>query len=186
MKPFVAKITRILAESDLKDDVDCTLCQRLIDVSREHFDFAEMSKRVLGRTWRKLNPEQRQEFIELFTRLLQYAYVGKIEDYADTPVKFVGQRIRGNRAEVKTELDNQGKPVAVSYIMLLKGDKWMIYDVVAEGVSLVRNYMEQFRDIIRKQGYEGLTERLREKIDKLEKERRERILARQKEQPRDQ
>jgi len=177
MKPFVEKITKMLADANLKEDVDCSVCQRLIDVSRERFDFDEMSKRVLGKTWRRLDDQQKEEFVDLFTQLLQYAYIGKIEDYKDTPIRFVGQRIRGRRAEVKTEIASSTKPIAISYIMLLEGDQWMVYDVVAEGVSLVRNYMEQFRDIVRKEGYEGLVKQLRAKIDELEKERRQRLTA---------
>ncbi|HHB77216.1 MAG TPA: ABC transporter substrate-binding protein [Desulfobulbus sp.] len=175
MKPFVQKVMKILKNADFKADPKCIICQRLIDVSRERFDFNEMSKRVLGRTWRKLNKEERADFVDLFTRLLQYAYIGKLEKYTDQKVIFKGERIRGKRAEVQTELNDGQQSVAVSYIMLLEGDQWMIYDVIIEGVSLVRNYMEQFKEILRKEKYNGLVKQIEKKVKQLEEERKQRF-----------
>ncbi len=175
MKPFIAKMTRILAEADFKNDRQCSICQRLIDISRERFDYTEMSKRVLGRAWRKLSKEEKENFVGLFTELLQYAYVGKIQNYAGQSIVFKQQRIRGNRAEVKTEVIDKDKTIPVSYIMLLKGDQWMVYDVVVEGVSLIRNYMEQFREILRRDQYSGLVKQIEKKVKELQDERAKRI-----------
>ena len=175
MKPFVHKVMNILKNADFKKDPKCIICKRLIDVSRERFDFNEMSKRVLGKSWRKLNKEERADFVDLFTRLLQYAYIGKLEQYTGQKVIFKGERIRGKRAEVKTELNDGQKSVAVSYIMLLEGDQWMIYDVIIEGVSLVRNYREQFKEILRKEKYSGLVRQIEKKVKQLEEERKRRF-----------
>jgi phospholipid transport system substrate-binding protein len=171
MKPFLAKMTKILAESDMTDKRQCSICKRLLEVSRERFDYNEMSKRVLGKAWRKLSKQEREEFVDLFTKLLQYAYIGKIEDYAGQTIEFKKQRIKGKRAEVKTELIDKNNSIPVSYIMMLKGDQWMAYDVVVEGVSLIRNYMEQFRQILRKEKYSGLVLKIKDKIKELENER---------------
>ena len=171
MRPFLAKITKILADKSIDNDPECSLCQRVINVAREHFDFREMSKRVLGKQWRKLTPVQQDHFVHLFTKLLQYAYIGKVKDYSGQAIEFKRQRIRGKRAEVQTLLVDGQRTIPVSYIMLLEGDQWMIYDVVVEGVSLVRNYMEQFRQILRKQSFADLEKQLEKKIEELEKER---------------
>lgn len=175
MKPFLAKMTKIIAEGYSTDEDKCTICKRLLEVSRERFDYREMSKRVLGKAWRKLSKEEQAEFVELFTDLLQYAYIGKIEDYAGQTTEFKKQRIKGKRAEVKTELVDKNKSIPVSYIMMLKGDQWMAYDVVVEGVSLIRNYMEQFRQILRKEKYSGLVKQIKEKIKELDNERTQRV-----------
>ncbi len=172
MKPFVDKVMGILENADFKKDPKCIICKRLIDVSRERFDFHEMSKRVLGRTWRKLSKEEKEEFVDLFTRLLQYAYIGKLEQYTGQKIIFKGERIRGKRAQVQTEISDGQQSIAVSYIMLLEGDQWMVYDVIIEGVSLVRNYMEQFREILRKEKYAGLVKQIESKVKQLEAERR--------------
>lgn len=172
-RPFLKKVTDILIDPQLKALPKSEQGRRIITVVREHFDFGEMSKRVLGQQWRQLNDQQQKEFEDLFTQLLQYAYIGKIDDYSGQPVEFTQQRIKGDRAEVQTLLVDKGKSIPVSYIMLLKGNQWMAYDVVIEGVSLVRNYMEQFKEILTKDGYAGLLQQIRDKIAQIEKEQKQ-------------
>jgi phospholipid transport system substrate-binding protein len=170
MRPFLKKVTDALADPALKTVPKKEQGQRIIKIVREHFDFQEMSKRVLGQHWRNLNDKEKGEFEDIFTQLLQYAYIGKIDEYAGQKIEFTQQRIKGDRAEVQTLLVDKAKSIPVSYIMLLRGEQWMAYDVVVEGVSLVRNYMEQFQEIVRKDGYAGLVKQIEEKIDHIEKE----------------
>ena len=174
LQPFLDKIVAELKSEDFKQDRSCRQCQRIIDIASEHFDFYEMSKRVLGKQWRTLSQKQKDQFVTLFTKLLQYAYIGKVEDYVDKKIEFDKQRIKGKRAEVLTHLVDANKSIPVSYIMILKGDKWMAYDIIVEGVSLVRNYMEQFRSILRKEKFSGLIDRLQTKILELENEKNQR------------
>jgi phospholipid transport system substrate-binding protein len=171
-RPFIKKVTDLLADPQLKVLPKSEQGRRMINVVRERFDFREMSKRVLGQQWRDLNEGEQKEFEELFTRMLQYAYVGKIDEYTGQKVEFIQQRIKGERAEVQTLLVDKDKSVAVSYIMLLRGDQWMAYDVVVEGVSLIRNYMEQFKEILKKDGYSGLVKQVKEKINQIENEKK--------------
>jgi len=169
-RPFIDKVTKTLADPGLKTLPKQEKSRRVISVVREHFDFREMSKRVIGQQWRSLSSDEQGEFESLFTQLLQYAYVGKIDDYTGQQVQFTQQRIKGERAEVQTLLVDKDKSIPVAYIMLLKGDQWMAYDVVVEGVSLIRNYMEQFSEILRKDGYSGLVAQIKQKIVELEKD----------------
>lgn len=169
-RPFIDKVTKTLADPGLKTLPKQEKSRRVISVVREHFDFREMSKRVIGQQWRSLSSDEQAEFESLFTQLLQYAYVGKIDDYTGQQVQFTQQRIKGERAEVQTLLVDKDKSIPVAYIMLLKGDQWMAYDVVVEGVSLIRNYMEQFNEILRKDGYPGLVAQIKQKIVELEKD----------------
>lgn len=169
-RPFIKKVLDVLADPELKKLSKHDQCQQVIVVVRERFDFREMSKRVLGRHWRTLSTDQQSQFEELFTQLLQYAYVGKIEEYTGQKVEFTQQRIRGERAEVQTLLVDTNRTIPVSYILQLEGGQWMAYDVVVEGVSLIRNYMEQFQQIISKDGYPQLVEQIRNKINQLEQQ----------------
>lgn len=169
LRPFLNKVTSTLSDPGLKAMSKHEQSHRVIKVVRERFDFREMSKRVIGQQWRTLSEKEQGEFENLFTQLLQYAYVGKIEDYSGQQVQFTQQRIKGERAEVQTLLVDKNKSIPVSYIMLLRGDQWMAYDVVVEGVSLIRNYMEQFSEILRKDGYPGLVKQIEAKIVELEK-----------------
>lgn len=171
-RPFLKKVTDALADPALKTFPKIEQGRRMVNVVRERFDFREMSKRVLGPQWRDLSDSEQKDFEDLFTRMLQYAYIGKIDDYTGQKIEFTQQRVKGERAEVQTLLVDKDKSVSVSYIMLLRGDQWMAYDVVVEGVSLIRNYMEQFREILKKDGYAGLVRQVKEKVEQIEKEKK--------------
>lgn len=169
MRPYVDKIVGILTDPTLQGQENSTKRRETVmNIVRERFDFEEMSKRVLGSQWRQLSGGEQDQFVDLFTKLLEHAYIGKIEDYSKQKVVFKGQRIKDGRAQVDTELVDKDVVIPVSYIMILKGSDWMGYDIVVEGVSLIRNYMEQFREIIRKDGYPSLVKQIEDKVHKLE------------------
>lgn len=169
MRPYVDKIVGILTDEALQGQENkVKRREKVMNIVRERFDFEEMSKRVLGGQWRQLSSGEQGAFVELFTRLLEHAYIGKIEDYSKQKVIFKGQRIKDDRAQVDTELVDKDVVIPVSYIMILKGSVWMGYDIVVEGVSLIRNYMEQFREIIRKDGYASLVKQIEDKVHELE------------------
>jgi len=168
-RPFVDKIVSILTDPGLQGEEKCPQRrEEVMKVVSECFDFHEMSKRVLGRTWRKLSKDDQAYFVSLFTRLLEHAYIGKIEEYADQKVVFKKQRISGERAQVTTDIVDRDVVIEVSYIMILKDNMWMVYDIIVEGISLVRNYMEQFKEILRKEGYAALLKQVEGKVEKLD------------------
>ena len=169
LKPFIDKIVAILTDPELQGDEACAQRrQRVMAAANERFDFFEMSKRVLGTQWRKLSSADQKQFVGLFKTLLEHAYIGKIEDYSKQKVVFKDQLVRNDRAQVETDLIDKDVVIPVSYIMILKNNEWMVYDIVVEGVSLVRNYMEQFKEIIRKDGYPSLLKQMQDKIKELE------------------
>ena len=169
LRPFMDRIVSILTDPELKGDENCIQRRdEVMKVASERFDFDEMSKRVLGKEWRKLNDDEKKHFVTLFTKLLEHAYIGKIEDYSKQKVVFKDQRIKNDRAQVMTDVVDKDVVISVSYIMLLDGSLWKVYDIVVEGVSLVRNYMEQFKEILRKDGYAILLKQVEDKVSELE------------------
>jgi len=172
LRPFLKKVTETLSDPELYTLSRKEQSHILVELVRERFDFHEMSRRVLGPQWRNISKEEQDTFVSLFTQLLQHAYIKEIDRYSGQEVQFLQQRIRGDRAEVQTVLVDGDQSYNVSYIMQLRQGQWMAYDIVAENVSLVRNYMEQFREILRRHGYEGLVRQIEEKIHELESELR--------------
>ena len=138
--------------------------KKIWDIISHYFDFKEMAKRSLGRHWRKLTSQQRDEFVDLFSFLLQHSYIGKIDKYTNEKVVYDKERIQGKYATVKTIiLSKNDVQIPVNYRLKKKGDKWMVYDVAIEGVSLVNNYRAQFNSIIVSKSYDALVERLKKK-----------------------
>ncbi len=126
------------------------------------FDWTEMSRRALGRHWAPRTPAEQQEFTALFRDLIERAYVSKIERYNGEPIAFVGESIDGNQATVRTRITTkQNQEVPIDYRMNRQGDRWLIYDVLVENISLVGNYRTQFDGIIKTSSYEELVKRLK-------------------------
>ena len=132
------------------------------------FDFNELSKRTLGREWRKMNAEQRKEFVQLFQELLQGVYADRLLAYSDQKVLFEKETmLKKGRAEVQSYLQtSDGKKIPLFYRLTDKSGSWKVYDVIIEGVSMVKNYRTQFRQIIAKESPEKLLEILRKKVGK--------------------
>jgi phospholipid transport system substrate-binding protein len=134
----------------------------------DRFNFEAMSQGVLGINWRRATPEQRQRFTDFFTKLLDQTYRSRIEAYSGEKVKYVEQRVQDGRAEVDTLIvTDQNKEIPISYRLLDQGDKWLVYDVKIEGVSLVLNYRASYANIIQKDGLDGLLKQMAEKVEEL-------------------
>jgi phospholipid transport system substrate-binding protein len=164
LKPVLAELTSILVDTSLKGDEHKQERRARIMEAIEHgFDFKEMSKRILGKTWRKINDSQRVYFTGLIKKLLENVYIGKLESYSGQEIEFKSEIIKGRRAQVSTVIENKGIKIPVHYIMKQVDNRWMVYDINIEGVSLVRNYQQQFKPILRKEKFEGLIKVLEEK-----------------------
>jgi len=133
----------------------------------EHFDFEEMAKRSLARQWTQRTPEEKKEFVALYTDLLERTYVKKVESYSDYKVIYAEETSDSDYAVVKTKIiiTSKNMDVPVAYKMEKKNGRWGVYDVVVEGVSLVNNYRNQFNNIISSGSYEELVRRLKNKQD---------------------
>ena len=142
--------------------------QRLASLIGARFDFQTMARWVLGPYWNKADQAERQRFIDLFTELLKATYLDRIQEYSDEKVRYAEQAIDGERAEVRTFVVSGNKEIPITYRLTLQGEKWMVYDVIVENVSLVRNYRSTFSEIVRRDGMQDLFVKMQEKIKELE------------------
>jgi phospholipid transport system substrate-binding protein len=137
-------------------------------VINEIFDYTELSKRTLGRYWKKFSDAQKKEFITLFSALLENVYADRILAYTHEVIEFGKEtELKKGRVEVASNIiTSDNKKVPLNYRMILKNDQWRVYDVVIEGVSMVKNYRSQFRQILSKKSPDDLLETLRKKTQK--------------------
>ncbi len=165
LKPILQDLTAVLADKSLKGDEHRTeRREKIMSLIKHGFDFREMSKRVLGKTWQDISDKERDNFTTLMTKLLENVYIGKLESYSGQTLEYAGEVIKEERGQVSVLLDNAGVKIPIHYIMQKTDIRWMVYDINIEGVSLVRNYQEQFKAILRKDNYQGLVKVLEEKI----------------------
>jgi phospholipid transport system substrate-binding protein len=131
------------------------------------FDFNELSKRTLARNWKKFNDAQQTEFAQVFSELMGNIYVDRIQGgYNDETIEFGDQILHESRplAVVKTFIVSSRNRIPVDYSLIQQGETWRVYDVKVEGVSLVKNYRSQFKEILSKDSPDQLIEQLKKKV----------------------
>lgn len=125
-----------------------------------------MAKRSLALFWKQRTPEEKKGFVSLYSDLLERSYIKKIENYSDEKIIYTDEKIDDGYAIVKTKIiTKRNVEIPIEYKLLKKNNKWDVYDVVIEGVSLVNNYRNQFSKIIRTSSYEELVKRMQNKQD---------------------
>jgi phospholipid transport system substrate-binding protein len=138
------------------------------------FDYEETARRSLGRHWSARTPAEREEFVKLFADLLERSYLTKIETYGGEKIHYLGETAETDSATVRTKIvTKSGTDIPVDYKMLKKADRWLVYDVTIEGVSLISNYRTQFNKIIQTSSYAELVKKLKSKQEEfLEEQKR--------------
>jgi len=164
----VQKVLTTLAEPAFKGESREVKITKIRSIINEIFDYTELSKRTLGREWAKFNVAQQAEFVKLFSDLLEKTYADRLLAYSNEKVVFDKENmLNESQAEVFSNvLTGDGKKIPLDYRLVLKDGKWRVYDVIIEGISMVKNYRDQFRDILAKDSPEQVLKMLREKVAK--------------------
>ena len=162
----VNKVLDVLRDPKLKAESAKEIKKEKLDAIYEQmFDEVELSRRTLGGNWNKLNPAQQQEFVQLYRKILEKAYLDKILSYTNEKIVFSKENmLSNNQAEVQAKVITSSNEIPIFYRVILKGDTWKVYDVGAENVSLVQNYRSQFNSILEKNTPDQLLEILRKKV----------------------
>ena len=144
--------------------------QRVSGRVQEFLDVTSITRRTLGNYWDGATDEQRRRFADLFIQVLEGTYLNRIEDYSDGAVRYLKQRVKDDKAIIDTVITAQELEIPVQYMMIYSEGVWQVFDVVIEGVSLVRNYRSSYGEIIRREGYEGLFARMEQKVSEMQDE----------------
>jgi len=171
VKEYTDAVVKVLEDQSLKVADRRAAVRKL---ATEAFDVQETARRALGQHWHQRTPAEREEFVGLFADLLERTYIAKIDLYGGERLKFSDEKIDGENATVRGKVTTkQGTDVPVEARMHKKGDRWLIYDVAIENISLISNYRAQFDRIIRTSSFADLVKRLRNRGEFLqEKDRR--------------
>ena len=144
--------------------------QKAIKLAEEkvlpHIDFEEAVRLAVGRSWAQASPEQRRQLVAEFRAMLVRTYASAIEAYRGQTVQVLPVRMKPADTDVtvRNRYIRHGAPPASFEYQMHKTDRgWKIYDIVAEGVSLVITYRSEFDAIVKQDGIDGLIRRLAEK-----------------------
>jgi phospholipid transport system substrate-binding protein len=162
-----ASVSRVLAIVQSPRVVASDGGQRRTDIRRVAqglFDFNEMARLTLARHWKDRSTQEQEEFVRLFTDLLERSYLTTIENYAGERIAFLGESVSGPYAQVRSRITTDRRmEISIEYRLVESRARWAVYDVVLDGVSLVSNYRSQFNSIIRTSSFADLLAKLRNK-----------------------
>lgn len=156
------EVLEILRAPDLTDE---ERRERIEAIAFERFDFRTISKLVLARDWRRLDPDQRKEFVQSFKEFLSHTYGTRIERYDEGSMEITGTRPepRGDVTVQTRIVGGAADGIVVHYRLRESGGRWRVIDLIIEGISMVSSYREQFSEVMSREGPEGLLQRLRDK-----------------------
>lgn len=168
VKKSVDEVVHIVSDKDMKRN-EVKRRQALKKVIGGIFDYQEMAKRSLGKHWKDRTATEKKQFAELFATLLENSYAGKIESYNNEKIVYIKEiTVDDEHVEVKSKVVTAARDeFTLDYRLFRQNGKWMVYDVIIEGVSLINNYYSQFNKIIINNGYDKLVKKLQSKNEEL-------------------
>jgi phospholipid transport system substrate-binding protein len=169
LKAQIDRVLKALDDPELKKDGRHRERRAAVrKIANDIFDFGETARRSLARHWQGRTPAERDEFVQLFSDLLERSYISKVELYGGEKIQYLGDAVEGEQAKVQTKLLTKGgSEIPIEYRMHRKGDRWLVYDVIIEGVSLIANYRTQFNKIIQTSSYQELVKKMKTKQEEL-------------------
>ena len=154
-------ISRVFRTLDALPARDAPEARRLAvhDVSRNLFDLGEMARLMLGRHWATRSEDERGAFLALLEARVD-GQIAALETYGGATIAYIDEAIDGDRALVRSRVSRHGRDLSLDYRLVRRDDRWLIWDVSVDNVSLVGQYRAQFQKIIRASSYEALVKRL--------------------------
>ena len=162
---------KIMNDPKYAEKVNKEQLQREVwEAIKDIFDYREISRRALGRNWKKFTPSQRKEFTRIFSQFLKRNYLRKLKsEYKDAKFVYDGQDLLSKtQAAVKTTFKRRTTEISVNYRLLHRNNRWRVYDVNIEGVSMIKNYRSQFNELLSKESPDELIERFKKKLELIE------------------
>jgi phospholipid transport system substrate-binding protein len=169
LRARIDRVYKILADPELQGATKAHQRRTaIVMAAHEIFDFGEMAKRSLGQHWEQRTLAEREEFVRLFTELIQRSYISKVDQRGAEQMIMQSEKVEGDYALVRTTLPlGPGREMPIDYRMHNTDDRWLVYDLSIDGISLVANYRAQFNKVIRTSSYEALVAKFKSRQPEL-------------------
>jgi phospholipid transport system substrate-binding protein len=163
-------VAQVLSLVNDKQMAQTEKVKKLRGLGTANFDFKEMSRSAMGRSWRSLSADQRQRFIPVFISFLEDAYLNKIQNYSGQQIEITTAHVTDKEyAEVGGRIVQKGsEPIGLGFSLRRESGAWKIYDVSVDNVSTLNSYRTEFERILHDKGFNELLAQI---------ERRDRELA---------
>ena len=160
LKSKLNQVFEILKQTDLEQQEKS---KQVVEIVSPMFDFQLMAKLSLGRQyWPDLSEEKREKFTELFISRLRGSYLNRITAYTDETVTYESPVKVDGKVHIPTNLISKGNKIGMLYKFYQANDQWKIYDLEIQGVSIIRSYQSQFKEILRTSTFDDLLLKMQE------------------------
>ncbi len=173
-----AQFIQSLAEEAIEvlQSKDATLAERQTRfhaLLKERFAVRTIGRFVLGRYWRRTTPEQQREYFELFADWIAKTYAVRFGGYTDERFDITGTRTNPGDGDVFVGTRIAKPESSVAYqanwrVRRINGS-FKIIDVEVEGFSMAKTQRDEFSNVARRKGIDGLLKILRERIDEIDR-----------------
>jgi len=155
VKQLVAQVLSIVKDKQMTQPDKQA---KLRELGAANFDFDEMSRLAMGKSWRSLSADQRKRFVPVFTSFLEDAYLNKVQNYSAQEIQIIKAYLTDNDyAQVSGGVVQQGsEPIGLSFSLKRESGTWKIYDVAVDNVSTLDNYRTEFQRVMGEKGFDEL------------------------------
>ncbi|MCJ2165869.1 ABC transporter substrate-binding protein [Pseudodesulfovibrio sp. S3] len=169
VKEGVSQLIDMLSDPIMQDqEQHDAAITRLRGIAEQYIDFGLVTKYAVGKPWLDMSDALRLQVQEAFMKLLEKSYLKRIPAYGGQNVEYTNEIVSGDKAKVQTEIIDKDKKIIVEFRLKIVQGKWMIYDIVAEGVSLVMNYRSQFSEVLNQGTGEDLLKVIQDRIEQID------------------
>lgn len=140
----------------------------LQNIINDIIDYSAMARFALADTYKELDENQRDEFVEVFSKIIRDQSLRQLDIYR-AEVIYEDISVEEKEALVVTTAVLQERRIPVSYRMKQKEDIWMISDMSIDEAWTAESYKRSFQNIIRRRGYEALIENLRRRAEEIDR-----------------
>jgi phospholipid transport system substrate-binding protein len=163
LKSNLDAVFTILQKEDLSQQAKSS---EVVEIVTPMFDFELMAKLSLGKKyWPDLSRDQKERFTELFIERLRRSYLNKLTAYTDEKVVYELPVAVKKKVHVPTQLISKGNKISMLYKLYSSSNSWKIYDIEIEGVSIIRSYRSQFKEILQKGTFDDLLQKMEEPVN---------------------
>jgi phospholipid transport system substrate-binding protein len=143
---------------------------KLNAISDEIFDYDTIARQSLGSEWDGRSDAEKAEFTALMKPIVRKWHELNMKKQLSYDIGTWSEAKKGDATIVTTKAtsktDARAQPIVTTYTMVDKGGSWKVVDVSIDGVSMVSSYRSQFVEIIKKDGFPKLIEKMKDKIAK--------------------
>ncbi len=163
LKSKLDRVFEVLHQEDLGQQAKN---KEIVETVSPMFDFPLMAKLSLGRKyWPDLSRDHKERFTELFVERLRQSYLNKLTAYTDEKIIYESPVAVKKKVHVSTLLISKGKKISMLYKLYSSNNTWKIYDVEIQGVSIIRSYRSQFKEILQNGTFDDLLQKMQKSVN---------------------